>query len=140
MKKLIHLFKRSIIYLLMTTYFISYIAIIGLLATTCIIFVDLIAIHPDSWFVIRMISWLCVALLLNMMLKYFFKDDNDLKLLARLKYGYNVNIDNLDKNGRPIENLDIAKLKKSMDGWCAPIATDRVPTIKRKPGRPKKQK
>ena len=119
MKKLIHLFKRSIIYLLMTSYFISYIAILGLLATTCVIFIDLIAIHPDSWFVIRMISWLCVALLINMILKYFFKDDNDLKLLARLKYGYNVNIDNLDKNGRPIGNdIDIDRLRTSMDGWC----------------------
>ena len=134
MKKLIHLFKRSIIYLLMTSYFISYIAILGLLATTCVIFIDLIAIHPDSWFVIRMISWLCVALLINMILKYFFKDDNDLKLLARLKYGYNVNIDNLDKNGRPIGNdIDIDRLRTSMDGWCAPV-------LKKKPGRPKKQK
>ena len=144
MKKLTHLFKRSIIYLLMTTYFVSYIAVITLFGAACIIFTDLIIYAPDTWFVIRVLTWLIIAILCNIVLRYLFKDDNDIKLLAKLKYGYNVNLDNLAKPQSYVTKFkDLAEeVADNQDNRLAQfqVMTDwKVPKMKKR-GRPKKKK
>lgn len=144
MKKLNHLFKRSIIYLLMTTYFVSYVAVVVLFGTACIIFTDLIIYAPDTWFVVRILAWLVVAILCNAILRYLFKDDNDIKLLAKLKYGYNVNLDNLAKPQSYVTKFkDLAEeVADNQDNRLAQfqVMTDwKAPKLKKR-GRPKKKK